>query len=79
MAMSPNRSVLVNWTRRLHNQGKEDEAEFCFFQNMCIDGGSHQVWVDDQLIVLTTDLLKAVAKQLGMVLSCERLQKKWGG
>lgn len=68
--------------RRLQNKSSVNEAEVLLFQHVRIDAGSRQVWVDDQLIDLTTtefDLLKALAEQRGMVLSRERLlENVWG-
>jgi len=68
--------------RRLQSKGDTNEAEALLFQHVRIDGGSRQVWVDDQLIDLTAtefDLLEALAGQRGMVLSRERLlEKVWG-
>ncbi len=48
-----------------------------------IDPGSRQVWVDDELVDLTStefDLLFALAEHRGMVLSREQLlERVWGG
>jgi two-component system alkaline phosphatase synthesis response regulator PhoP len=68
--------------RRMQSKSPDTEAEVLQFQHIRIDGGSRQVWVDDQLVDLTTtefDLLKSLADQRGMVLSRERLlEKVWG-
>lgn len=68
--------------RRLQSKSDSNHAEVLQLQHMRIDSGSRQVWVDDQLIDLTTtefDLLKALADQRGMVLSRERLLEiVWG-
>ena len=52
------------------------------FRHIRIDAGSRQVWVDDQLVELTTiefDLLRALAEQRGKVLSREKLlESVWG-
>ncbi|MBC8509690.1 MAG: response regulator transcription factor [Chloroflexi bacterium] len=68
--------------RRLQSDGSGSESETLLFRHVRMDIGARQVWVDEQLIELTTtefDLLKALADQRGLVLSRERLlEKVWG-
>jgi two-component system alkaline phosphatase synthesis response regulator PhoP len=52
------------------------------FKHIRIDTGGRQVWIDDQLLELTStefDLLKTLAEYRGLVLSREQLlEKVWG-
>ncbi len=68
--------------RRLQSDSSGSESETLLFRHVRMDIGARQVWVDAQLIELTTtefDLLKALADQSGLVLSRERLlEKVWG-
>lgn len=58
------------------------EREVLVFQHIRIDTNSRQVWVNEELVDLTTtefDLLKTLAEHRGMVLSREQLlEKVWG-
>jgi two-component system alkaline phosphatase synthesis response regulator PhoP len=68
--------------RRLHSATSTIQASVLSFKHVRIDAGSRQVWVDDQLIDLTStefDLLKTLAENRGLVLSREQLlEKVWG-
>ena len=68
--------------RRLHATDKAFETKVLPFRHVRIDVGSHQVWVDDQLIELTATefyLLRILAEHHGLVLSREQLlQRIWG-
>lgn len=68
--------------RRLRGGRGSPESSVLSFQHVRIDNGSRQVWVEDQLVNLTTtefDLLRALAEHHGMVLSREQLLEKiWG-
>lgn len=68
--------------RRLRSGRGSAESGVLAFQHVRIDNGSRQVWVEDQLIDLTTtefDLLRTLAEHHGMVLSREQLLEKiWG-
>ena len=52
------------------------------FEHIRIDSGSRQVWLDDQLVDLTStefELLTTLAEHRGLVLSREQLlEKVWG-
>jgi two-component system alkaline phosphatase synthesis response regulator PhoP len=68
--------------RRLQGGSGLMEGSMLAFQHVRIDAGSHQVWVDDELIELTTiefNLLRTLAEQRGRVLSREKLlESVWG-
>jgi len=68
--------------RRLQSGGGLQEGSVLAFRHVRIDAGSRQVWVDDQLVELTTiefDLLRSLAEQRGKVLSREKLlESVWG-
>jgi two-component system, OmpR family, alkaline phosphatase synthesis response regulator PhoP len=67
--------------RRLRSSSRA-EGSVLAFQHVRVDTGSRQVWVDDQVVELTTiefDLLKTLAENRGLVLSREQLlEKVWG-
>jgi two-component system alkaline phosphatase synthesis response regulator PhoP len=67
--------------RRLRSSSRA-EGSVLAFQHVRVDTGSRQVWVEDQLVELTTiefDLLKTLAENRGLVLSREQLlEKVWG-
>jgi len=67
--------------RRLQQPGTEGGKALAF-DHLRLDPGSHQVWVDDKLIELTSiefDLLKVLAEHGGLVLSREQLlERVWG-
>ena len=68
--------------RRLQSGGGFQDGSVLAFRHIRIDAGSRQVWVDDQLVELTTiefDLLRTLAEQRGKVLSREKLlESVWG-
>jgi two-component system alkaline phosphatase synthesis response regulator PhoP len=68
--------------RRMSNGGDSTDRGMFIFEHIRIDTGSRQVWVDDQLIELTTtefDLMKSLAEHRGLVLSREQLlENVWG-
>lgn len=68
--------------RRIRSGRGVPEGGVLAFQHVRIDTGSRQVWVDDQLVDLTTtefDLLRTLVEHHGMVLSREQLLEKiWG-
>lgn len=68
--------------RRLSAGGDQQQAELLAFEHILIDPGARKVWVDEKEIELTStefDLLQALAKHRGMVLSREQLlQQVWG-
>jgi len=67
--------------RRLRSSSRA-EGSVLAFQHVRVDTGSRQVWVDDQLVELTTiefDLLTTLAENRGLVLSREQLlERVWG-
>jgi two-component system alkaline phosphatase synthesis response regulator PhoP len=67
--------------RRLRSTGPSDETVMSF-AHLRIDAGRRQVWLEDDLIELTTtefDLLKTLAEYRGRVLSREQLLEiVWG-
>ena len=68
--------------RRLGSKDSAAEGQILVFENIRIDLGARQVWMDETSIELTAtefDLLKTLAERRGMVLSRERLlEKVWG-
>lgn len=68
--------------RRLHSPEALEVDRMLIFQQVRIDGGSRQIWMDGELVDLTAiefDLLYALAEHHGLVLSRERLlEKVWG-
>ena len=68
--------------RRIDTQKGTPGATIFNFKRIRIDTGSHQVWVDDESIELTTiefDLLKVFAEYRGMVMTREQLLRNvWG-
>jgi two-component system alkaline phosphatase synthesis response regulator PhoP len=68
--------------RRLGSKGSAAEGQILVFEQIRIDLGARQVWMDETSIELTAtefDLLKTLAEHRGMVLSRERLlEKVWG-
>jgi two-component system alkaline phosphatase synthesis response regulator PhoP len=68
--------------RRLRDGVGPIEATTLVFRHTRIDTGSHQVWVDSELVELTQtefDLLRILAEHRGLVLSREQLlQQVWG-
>lgn len=68
--------------RRLRNGTGPAEAATLAFRRVRIDAGRHQVWVDGELVDLTStqfDLLRTLAEHRGRVLSREQLlQQVWG-
>jgi two-component system alkaline phosphatase synthesis response regulator PhoP len=68
--------------RRIDTQKGTPGATIFNFKHIRIDTGSHQVWVDDESIELTTiefDLLKVFAEYRGMVMTREQLLRNvWG-
>lgn len=68
--------------RRLRDGVGPTEATTLAFRHVRIDTGSRQVWVDDELVELTStefDLLRILAEHRGLVLSREQLlQQVWG-
>lgn len=68
--------------RRIRSGRSAPEGGVLAFASIRIDSGSRQVWVDDQLVELTTtefDLLLTLAEHYGMVMSREQLLEKiWG-
>jgi two-component system alkaline phosphatase synthesis response regulator PhoP len=68
--------------RRIRTGTNLPSGEVITTAHLRIDSGSRQVWVDDQVIELTStefDLLIALAEHRGMVLSREQLlEKVWG-
>jgi len=68
--------------RRMKGKSGPEEGEVMVFQNIRIDSGGRQVWVDERPVELTAtefDLLKTLAEHRGMVLSREQLlEKVWG-
>lgn len=68
--------------RRLQSQESGRDDSLLLFDNLKINTGSRQVWVDDQLVEFTAlefDLLKVLAQHHGLVLSREQLlEKVWG-
>jgi len=68
--------------RRLRAGATLSSAEVLAFRRVRIDAGSRQVWLNDELVELTTiefDLLKTLAEHHGKVLSREQLlERVWG-
>jgi len=68
--------------RRIDTQKGTPGATIFNFKRIRIDTGSHQVWVDDESIELTTiefDLIKVFAEYRGMVMTREQLLRTvWG-
>jgi two-component system alkaline phosphatase synthesis response regulator PhoP len=68
--------------RRLQNVAGPSQGQVLNFKHIRIDTGGRQVWIDDQLLELTStefDLLKTLAEYRGLVLSREQLlEKVWG-
>lgn len=68
--------------RRLRSGSPLLDEKVLSFENIRLDTGRRQVWVDDKLVELTTiefDLLKALVEHQGRVLSREQLlEKVWG-
>ena len=68
--------------RRLRGAEHAEPGTGLAFRHVRIDGGSRQVWLDGQLVDLTTiefDLLRVLAENHGRVLSREQLlEKVWG-
>jgi two-component system, OmpR family, alkaline phosphatase synthesis response regulator PhoP len=68
--------------RRLRVGTGQPGAEMLAFSHIRIDPAARQVWLDEQLLDLTTtefDVLKALAENRGRVLSREQLlEKVWG-
>lgn len=68
--------------RRLQTGSQPNQPEVITTNHLRIDPGSRQVWVDDQLVELTTtefDLLLNLAVNRGIVVSREQLlEKVWG-
>jgi two-component system alkaline phosphatase synthesis response regulator PhoP len=68
--------------RRMSSGGESTERGMLISKHIRVDIGGRQVWVDDNLIELTTtefDLLKSLAKHRGLVLSREQLlEDVWG-
>ena len=68
--------------RRLHSTTQQHEGKVISTQHLRIDTASRQVWVDDELVDLTStefDLLNTLVEHRGMVLSREQLlEKVWG-
>lgn len=69
--------------RRMRSGTNISQGEIFTTSHLRIDTGSRQVWVDDQIVELTStefDLLQTLAEHRGMVLSREQLlEKVWGG
>jgi two-component system alkaline phosphatase synthesis response regulator PhoP len=69
--------------RRIRNGMNLSQGEVYTTSNLRIDTNSRQVWVNDQLVELTSkeyDLLQTLAEHRGRVLSREQLlEKVWGG
>lgn len=68
--------------RRLRQQPAAEGGKVLAFNQLRIDTGSRQVWVDDKPVELTAiefDLLKVLAEHRGLVLSRgQLLEKVWG-
>ncbi len=68
--------------RRLRSGSPLLDEKVLSFENIRLDTGRRQVWVDDKPVELTTiefDLLKALVEHQGRVLSREQLlEKVWG-
>ena len=68
--------------RRLHSDSSQPYRNVITTSHLRIDTASRQVWVDGELVELTStefDLLAALADQPGIVLSREQLLEKiWG-
>ncbi|MBE9524301.1 MAG: response regulator transcription factor [Chloroflexi bacterium] len=68
--------------RRLGSGSSAAEGQILVFEQIRIDLGARQVWMDEEPIELTAtefDLLKTLAEHRGIVLSRERLlEKVWG-
>jgi two-component system alkaline phosphatase synthesis response regulator PhoP len=68
--------------RRIHSGAKAATADVITTAHLRIDSGSRQVWLDDELVDLTStefDLLLSLAQHQGMVVSREQLlEKVWG-
>jgi two-component system alkaline phosphatase synthesis response regulator PhoP len=68
--------------RRIRDGVGPADATLLAFRHVRIDTGSHEVWVNGDLVKLTAtefDLLVTLAKHRGMVLSREQLlQQAWG-
>ena len=68
--------------RRLHSGSQGRLGHVITTPHLRLDTGSRQVWVEDELIELTSmefDLLKTLVEHRGMVLSREQLlEKVWG-
>lgn len=68
--------------RRLQSDVGPIAGQILNFKHLRIDTGGRQVWVNDQLIELTStefDLLKTLAENRGLVLSREQLlENVWG-
>jgi two-component system alkaline phosphatase synthesis response regulator PhoP len=69
--------------RRIRNGMNLSQGEVYTTSNLRIDTNSRQVWVNNQLVELTSkeyDLLQTLAEHRGRVLSREQLlEKVWGG
>ena len=69
--------------RRYRTTSPTSTHSILAFEHIRIDPASYQVWVEDQLIELTStefELLKTLAEHPGMVLSREQLlEQVWGG
>lgn len=68
--------------RRIHSSPQQRRGNIITTPHLRIDTASRQVWVEDELIELTStefDLLKTLVEHRGMVLSREQLlEKVWG-
>jgi two-component system alkaline phosphatase synthesis response regulator PhoP len=68
--------------RRLHGNANDLQDEIMVFKHLRIDIGRRQVWVDEDMIHLTSlefDLLYTLAAHRGLVLSREQLlDRVWG-
>ncbi len=69
--------------RRIQGSGSQGKSEILKFQHIHIDPEARKVWVEGELIDLTTtefDLLQTLAENHGRVLSREQLlENVWGG
>ena len=68
--------------RRMRGGASRSETSILAFKHLKIDLGGRHVWMDEELIELTTvefDLLRTLAENAGIVLSREQiLEKVWG-
>jgi two-component system alkaline phosphatase synthesis response regulator PhoP len=68
--------------RRIGNDGDAPDGGMLITKHIRMDVGGRQVWVDDNLIELTTtefDLMKSLVEHHGLVLSREQLlENVWG-